>query len=155
MGSEQIPLKEYSALAKAFNPVLFDPRDWMKRARDAGMRYFVFTAKHHDGFAMYHSRVSRYNVVDATPYGRDVVEELAEACRDAGLRFGIYYSQDLDWSDPDGGGLKNEEGRRLWGGKDARNIWDWPEDRDYDFSRYFEKKCKPQVKEILTQYGDL
>ena len=155
MWSESIPLAEYAALAKAFNPILFDPKDWMKRARDAGMKYFVFTAKHHDGFALYRSRVSKYNVVDATPFGRDVVGELAEACRDAGLRFGLYYSQDLDWSEPDGGGLKNEEGRRLWGDKDVRNTWDWPADRDYDFSRYFEAKCKPQIEEILTQYGDL
>ena len=99
---ERIPMKEYAALAKAFNPVLFDPKDWMKRARDAGMRYFVFTAKHHDGFAMYRSKVSRFNVVDATPFGRDVVEELADACRDAGLKFGLYYSQDVDWSEPNG-----------------------------------------------------
>ena len=155
MMSERIPLAEYAALAKAFNPILFDPKDWMKRARDAGMKYFVITAKHHDGFALYRSHVSKYNVVDATPFGRDIVEELAEACRDAGLKFGLYYSQDLDWSEPDGGGLKNEEGRRRWGDKDARNTWDWPADRDFDFARYFESKCKPQVEEILTQYGDL
>ena len=153
--SARIPMKDYAALARAFNPILFDPKEWMKYARDAGMKYFVITSKHHDGFALYRSRVSKYNVVDATPFGRDIVEELAEACRDAGLKFGLYYSQDLDWSEPDGGGLKNEEGRRLWGDKDVRNTWDWPADRDYDFSRYFERKCKPQVKEILTQYGDL
>ncbi len=155
MSVAKIPRAEYAALAKAFNPVLFDPKDWMRRARDAGMKYFVFTSKHHDGFAMYRSKVSKYNVVDATPFKRDVVEELAEACRAAGLRFGLYYSQDLDWDEPDGGGLKNEEGARRWGGRDVRNTWDWPKDRDYDFGRYFERKCKPQVKEILTQYGDL
>ena len=66
MEGNRIPLKEYAALAKAFNPILFDPMDWMKRARDAGMKYFVITSKHHDGFAMYRSRVSKYNVVDAT-----------------------------------------------------------------------------------------
>jgi len=71
MHSERIPLREYAALGKAFKPVQFDPLDWMKRARDAGMRYFVITSKHHDGFAMYRSRVSKYNVVDATPFGRD------------------------------------------------------------------------------------
>ena len=75
---ERIPMKEYSALAKAFNPVLFDPKDWMKRARDAGMKYFVITSKHHDGFAMYRSKASKYNVVDATPFGRDPLEEIAE-----------------------------------------------------------------------------
>lgn len=152
---EKIPMKDYAAMAKAFNPILFNPKDWMKRARDAGMKYFVFTSKHHDGFAMYRSRVSKYNVVDATPFKRDIVEELAEACRDTGLKFGLYYSQDLDWSEPDGGGKKNEAGQRSWGKADWRNTWDWPADRDYDFSRYFEGKCKGQVKEILTQYGDL
>ena len=67
------------------------------------MKYVVFTSKHHDGFAMFRSKVSRFNVVDATPFGRDVVGELAEACRKHGLRLGLYYSQDLDWSHPDGG----------------------------------------------------
>ena len=151
----KIPLKDYSALAKAFNPVLFDPLDWMKRARDAGMKYFVITSKHHDGFALYRSKVSKYNVVDATPFGRDIIEEIAEACRATGIKLGLYYSQDLDWSDPDGGGLKNATAKVNWGDEDWRNTWDWPADRGYDFTRYFERKCKPQVKEILTQYGDL
>lgn len=155
MHGNRIPLKDYAALAKAFNPILFNPKDWMKRAADAGMKYFVFTSKHHDGFAMYRSRVSKYNVVDATPFKRDVVEELAEACRDAGLRFGLYYSQDLDWSDPNGGGEKNEAGKKAWGPDVTRNNWDWPGLETYNFSKYFENKCKPQVKEILTQYGDL
>ena len=160
MHGEKIPNREYAALAKAFNPVLFDPLDWMKRARDAGMRYFVITSKHHDGFALYRSKVSTYNVVDATPFGRDVIGEIAEACRTTGVRLGLYYSQDLDWSDPNGGGREvaydhyvkytGSREMRRWG-----NDWDWPTLPDYDFSRYFEGKCKPQVEEILTQYGDL
>lgn len=155
MQGNKIPLKEYSALAKAFNPILFDAKDWMKRARDAGMKYFVITSKHHDGFALYHSRVSTYNVVDATPFRRDVVGELAEACREAGLRFGLYYSQDLDWSERNGGGEKHEYGKASWGEESWRNNWDWPSLDGYDYSQYFEAKCKPQVEEILTQYGDL
>ena len=79
MHGDRIPLRDYSALAGAFNPVLFDPLDWMKRARDAGMKYFVITAKHHDGFALYRSKVSKYNVGDATPFRRDIVGEIA--CR--------------------------------------------------------------------------
>ena len=102
----RIPNAEYSRLAEAFNPILFDAEEWVRLAKDAGMRYMVFTSKHHDGFAMYKSDVSRYNIVDATPFGRDVVGELSEACRKHGLKFGLYYSQDLDWSHPDGGGYK-------------------------------------------------
>lgn len=160
MHGNKIPLKAYAALAKAFNPVLFDPMEWMKRARDAGMKYFVITSKHHDGFAMYRSRVSKYNVVDATPFGRDPLEEIAEACRATGLKLGLYYSQDLDWSDSNGGGrrvpygcykaLKVSDEPRFWG-----NDWDFADSPGYDFQRYLDEKSMPQVKEILTQYGDL
>ena len=152
--SEQIPMAEYGALAKAFNPMLFDPLDWMKRARDAGMRYFVITSKHHDGFALFRSKVSKYNVVDATPFGRDIVAEVAEACRTVGVKLGLYYSQDLDWSDPNGGGRLVDcdwpYGRHPWG-----NFWDWTDTSHYDFARYLNEKALPQVEEILTQYGDL
>ena len=162
MHGNRIPLKEYAALAKAFNPVLFDPMDWMKRARDAGMKYFVITSKHHDGFAMYRSKVSKYNVVDATPFKRDPIEEIAEACRSTGIRLGLYYSQDLDWSDPNGGGRRvpykcykdygsdGSDGTRFWG-----NDWDFADTPGYDFQRYLDEKAIPQVGEILTQYGDL
>lgn len=151
MHSARIPAVEYAKLVDAFNPIFFDPMDWMKRARDAGMKYFVITSKHHEGFALYHSRVSKFNVVDATPFKRDIIEEIAEACRATGIKLGLYYSQDLDWSDPDGGGLRG------WGfgGRPWRNDWDWPEVEKHDFARYFERKSKPQVQEILTQYGDL
>ena len=158
MHSERIPLRDYSALAGAFNPMLFDPLDWMKRARDAGMKYFVITSKHHDGFALYRSKVSKYNVVDATPFKRDVIGEIAEACRATGVKLGLYYSQDLDWSEPNGGGRdvvwpEHGTGRdigRKWG-----NDWDWPTLADYDFDRYLHAKAIPQLEEILTQYGDL
>ena len=155
MHGNRIPLKDYSALAKAFNPILFDPMDWMKRARDAGMKYFVITSKHHDGFALFRSKASKYNVVDATPFKRDVIGEIAEACRATGIKLGLYYSQDLDWSDRNGGGEKNELGKKNWGTDCWRNCWDWPSLDGYDYAKYFENKCKPQVKEILTQYGDL
>jgi len=154
MHGDRIPLKEYAALAAAFNPVLFDPLDWMKRARDAGMKYFVITAKHHDGFALYRSKASKYNVVDATPFKRDIVGEIAEACRKTGVKLGLYYSQDLDWSDPNGGGRRVpgewNYGKRPWG-----NDWDFADDSHYDFERYLNEKSLPQVREILTQYGDL
>ncbi len=152
--SEQIPLAEYGALAKSFNPILFDPLEWMKRARDAGMKYFVLTSKHHDGFAMYRSKVSKYNVVDATPFKRDVVGELAEACRTVGIKFGLYYSQDLDWSHRHGGGLK-VQGEWPYGRHPWNNFWEFGDEKGYDFQRYLDEKSMPQVEEILTQYGDL
>ena len=149
----RIPNAEYAALAKAFDPIFFNADEWVQIARDAGMKYVVFTSKHHDGFAMFRSKVSRFNVVDATPFGRDVVGELAEACRKHGLRLGLYYSQDLDWSHPDGGGYTRPDD---WCGSSAwTNNWDFPDKAKKDFARYFEEKAKPQVEEILTQYGDL
>lgn len=150
----RIPNAEYSRLADIFNPILFDADEWVQLAIDAGMQYMVFTSKHHDGFAMYKSDVSKYNIVDATPFGRDVTAELAEACYKRGLKFGLYYSQDLDWSHPHGGGYT---AGKTWCGDKAywTNNWDFPEDDKKDFSICFEEKIKPQVKEILTKYGDL
>lgn len=150
----RIPNGEYSQLAKAFNPVCFDADEWVKLAQDSGMQYMVFTAKHHEGFAMFKSQVSRYNVVDATPFGRDVVGELSEACHKHGLKFGLYYSQDLDWHEPHGGGYT---AGKTWCNGEAywTNNWDFPDDAHKDYALCFESKIKPQVKEILTQYGDL
>ena len=147
-----IPNGEYELLARSFNPVYFDADEWIKLAKDAGMKYFVFTAKHHDGFAMFHSKVDKYNVVDATPFGRDVVGELSDACRKHGLKFGLYYSQELDWHHPHGGGYSNLSG---CSGTSWDNNWDFPDRSKKDFSICFEEKIKPQVKELLENYGDL
>ncbi len=154
----RIPNAEYAPLASAFNPIFFDAEEWVKLARDAGMKYIIFTAKHHDGFAMYHSKVSSYNIVDATPFKRDVVAELADACRKYGIRLGLYYSQDLDWNEPDGGGY--QAGKTWTGGNPEpigywTNNWDFPDASKKNYTRYYEKKVKPQLKEILTGYGDL
>lgn len=149
----RIPNTEYHQLAKAFNPILFSADEWAQLAVDAGMKYMVVTAKHHEGFAMYHSKVSSFNVVDATPFGRDVIGEIANACARKGLKLGLYYSQDLDWSDPDGGGYLSPHdncGEMAW-----TNDWDFPDNAHKNYTAYFERKAKPQVKEILTQYGDL
>ena len=132
----RIPRAEYETLAKQFNPVSFDAGAWVDLAVQAGMRYLVITAKHHDGFALYRSPCCPYNIVDATPFGRDPLAELADACRAAGITLGFYYSQDQDWHDPGG----------------SRNDWDFaPEEKD--FAAYLERKVKPQLRELLTQYG--
>ena len=86
----RIPGAEYEQLAKAFNPVYFDAEEWVKLAKDAGMNYMVVTSKHHDGFCMFKSEYDNYNVVDATPFGRDVIAELSAACKKHGLKFGLY-----------------------------------------------------------------
>ncbi|MCG6928352.1 MAG: alpha-L-fucosidase [Acidobacteria bacterium] len=149
MQRAKIPRDEYAALAKQFNPVKFDADAWVRIALDAGMRYMVITSKHHDGFAMYDSDVSDYNVVDATPFGRDVVAELHAACKRQGLRFGVYHSHSIDWYDGGDGGfaLSGSEGRS------------WPvnlhDPSPTSFPDYVEKKAKPQVREILTKYPDL
>ena len=136
MFHKRIPRREYEALAKQFNPTQFDARAWVQLAVDAGMRYLVITTKHHDGFALFRSPCCPYNILDATSFDRDPLAELADACREAGLKLGFYYSQDQDWHDPDG----------------SRNDWDFVEEKK-DFAAYLERKVKPQVRELLTQYG--
>ena len=144
---------EYARLSEDFLAPDFDAEAWVRSAREAGMRYVVFTAKHHDGFAMYHSRVSPFNIVEATPFARDPLAELAQACRAQGLRLGIYYSQDLDWSHPDGG----DPGPDFYTNKGMPwgNCWDFPDLASKRFERYFEQKALPQVEELLTRYGDI
>ena len=149
----RIPGEEYRRLLPAFNPVLFDADEWVRLARDAGMAYMVVTAKHHDGFALFHSRVSSYNAVDATPFGRDIIYELANACARQGLRLGLYYSQDLDWSEPNGGGYT--VGHTWYGFGSWTNEWDYPDNGHKDYAQCFEGKILPQVKELLTGYGEL
>ena len=136
MFRKRIPRERYAALAERFDPVRFDARAWVELAVQAGMRYLVITSKHHDGFAIFRSPCCPYNIVDATPFGRDPLAELAEACAEAGIKLGFYYSQDQDWHDPDG----------------SRNDWDF-DVGGKDFAAYLERKVKPQLRELLTQYG--
>ena len=148
----RIPNETYGKLTSAFNPVEFRAEDWVTLARDSGMKYMVITSKHHDGFALFHTKTDPYNVFDATPFGRDIIAELAEACYKYGIRLGLYYSQDLDWHEPDGGGYTRGHTNA---GMSWTNDWDYPDNSGKDYSRCFESKIKPQVKEILTGYGDL
>src|ERR1043165_64822 len=94
----KIPVADYRAFAKDFNPVKYDPNAWAKLAKEAGMRYMVITAKHHDGFALFPSDVTEWDVADATPYKMDLITPLAKAAHKQGLKFGTYYSQAQDWN---------------------------------------------------------
>src|SRR5450759_2886190 len=133
-----IPVKEYREMARQLNPVKFHAREWVSLAKATGMKYLVITAKHHDGFAMYRSAVSPYNIVDWTPFHRDPLKELSDACREAGIRFGVYYSHREEWDHPDGYG----------------NNWDFDRSKK-NFQRYLDEKSKPQLRELLTNYGPL
>jgi alpha-L-fucosidase len=143
MNRAKIPVGEYEQLTKQWNPVKFDAEAWVQLAKDAGMKYMVITSKHHDGFALYDSKVSRFDVVDATPSKRDILKELQAACRKHGMPLGYYYSQSQDWREPGGAG----------------NDWDFGPDLDpdgkerKDYDKYLREKAEPQVKELLTQYG--
>jgi alpha-L-fucosidase len=137
MFRSRVPVKEYEQLATRFNPVKFNADEWVKLAKDAGMKYIVITSKHHDGFAMFKSNVSAYNIVDATPFKRDVLKELADACARGGIRLGFYYSQSQDWHEKNGAG----------------NTWDFGPDEQKDYDEYLRGKAEPQVRELLTGYG--
>jgi alpha-L-fucosidase len=158
----EISRKEYALLADKFNPVKFNADSIVMLAKDAGMKYMVITAKHHEGFAMYHSNVSRFNVVDATPYKRDIIEELYHSCKRHGIEFGIYYSHARDWAD-DGdsqytllkelekqGKVRSKDNRlkRPWGA----NTWD---PKPVKFDDYLKDKAIPQVKELLEKFPDI
>ena len=131
--------EKYMETAKTFNPTKFDAKQIAQLAKDAGMKYIIITSKHHEGFAMFDSEASDFNIVDATPFGRDPMHELSAACKELGLGFGFYYSHNQDWTAPGGtrGPEVDENGNKV------------------DFKYYFYNKCKPQVKEICTNYGDI
>ncbi|MEN6334356.1 MAG: alpha-L-fucosidase [Phycisphaerales bacterium] len=139
MNSAKIPVAEYKAYAKQFNPVRYDPDAWVRLAKEAGMKYIVITSKHHDGFALFDSKVTDWDVVDATPYGKDLLKPLAAACKKHGLVLGFYYSQAQDWNHP--------------GGAAAGGHWDRAQDGSMD--DYIRNIAAPQVKEILSNYGKL
>jgi len=153
----RIPRDEYAQLAPQFNPTQFDADAIAKLAKDAGMKYLVITSKHHDGFAMYDSKVSEYDIIDASPYPKDIVEELYKACKNHGIDFGLYYSHNIDWMDGNDCGYNellatglemNEKAKR----KAGANTWD---PSPNTFSEYLEHKAYPQVKEILTKFPDM
>ncbi|MDM8174653.1 alpha-L-fucosidase [Olivibacter sp. 47] len=159
----KIPVAEYQAAAKKFNPVHYNPDEWVRMAKEAGMKYLIITAKHHDGFALFRTAASKWNVVDASPYGRDLLKPLAEACRKYGIKLGFYYSQAQDWNNP-GGSAARKLMREGWPNPDSARIdaytlthkghWD-PAQETVSFDEYINKVSVPQVKELLSNYGDI
>ncbi|MBQ9115417.1 MAG: alpha-L-fucosidase [Clostridia bacterium] len=149
-----IPNSEIERLAAQFNPIYFDAEEWVLFAKSCGMQYIVLTSKHHEGFALFRSEADKFNCYDACPlFRRDIVGELAEACRKLGLRLGLYYSQDLDWHEEHGGGYLS---RHIpCAGVSWDNSWDWPDASKKDFGITYKRKILPQIKEILTKYGDI
>ena len=147
MRNAKIPIPDYEKLAEQLNPVRFDAEEWVRIAQDAGMKYIVITSKHHDGFCMFDSPSNPYNIVNITPFKRDPMKELAEACRKAGIKLCFYYSQAQDWHAPGGAGHWEE----AVPGKGWHGYSRPPE----DFAKYLEEVVKPNVTELLTQYGPI
>ncbi|MBN2269721.1 MAG: alpha-L-fucosidase [Sedimentisphaerales bacterium] len=141
MNSAQIPVVEYEKLAGQFNPVKFDADEWVRIAKNAGMKYIVITSKHHDGFCLWDSKVSKYDIMDASPFKRDILKELAVACKKQGIRLCFYHSI-MDWHHPDAQAPFYPNYND--GGKSNPN-----------FARYAETYMKPQLKELVENYGPL
>ena len=138
MNTAKIPVAEYQKYAPQFNPDRYNPEAWVKMAKDAGMKYIIITSKHHDGFAMFDSKVSTWDIMDASPYKKDILKPLVEACKKAGIKIGFYYSQAQDWTYP--------------GGAVSGGAWDEAQKGNVD--TYLDKVSSPQVKEILSNYGE-
>ncbi|SDJ11192.1 alpha-L-fucosidase [Pedobacter sp. ok626] len=163
MNRSKIPVAEYQEMAKSFNPVKYDPDAWVKMAKEAGMKYIIITAKHHDGFALFNSKASKWDITDATPYGKDLLTPLAAACKKYGIKLGFYYSQAQDWNNP-GGSAARKEMREGWLNPDSAKIdaytlankghWD-PAQMTKTFDQYIDEVAVPQVKELMTNYGDV
>ena len=162
MNRAKIPVTEYLERARDFDPTDYDPDAWVQAAVGAGMRYLVVTAKHHDGIALFDSRASDRTVVRATAAGRDLLRPLADAARRRGLRFGVYYSHDQDWTNP-GGSAARKEMSEGWPHPDAEEIdrytlehgghWDPAQLGSSD--RYHTEVGLVQVRELLTEYGQI
>lgn len=139
----QIPRNDYRKLASEFNPVHFNPREVVDLAKEAGMKYIVITAKHHDGFAMFDSDYDDYNIKDGTPYGKDLLKELSDECRKQGMPLGFYYSHTRDWDEFNSVCIHG-------------NHWDWSrDDTTRNQQMYLDSKVKTQLNELLTNYGDV
>lgn len=138
MNIKKIPYDKYKRIANAFYPHDFNAKEWVQVAKAAGMKYITITSRHHDGFSMFDTKASNYDIADATPFKRDPMKELAQACKEEGLKLNFYYSL-LDWGRPDYG-----FGKKIVNGT--------PEDTDWNSYINF---MKTQLTELLTNYGDV
>jgi alpha-L-fucosidase len=146
MNNASIPITDYKALARSFNPRAFNAHDIVALAKAAGMKYIIITAKHHDGFAMFDSKADAFNIVASTPFHRDPIRELADECKKQGVKLGFYYSQDQDWTAPGGAAYLT--------GNHVSPSHHWDPAQDGDFAGYLHSKAIPQLKELLSNYGD-
>ncbi|SFE44169.1 alpha-L-fucosidase [Chitinophaga sp. CF118] len=163
MNRGKIPVAAYQQVAKQFNPVKYNADEWVRMAKDAGMKYIVITAKHHDGFALFNTKASKWNVVNATPYGKDLLQPLVAACKKYNMKLGFYYSQAQDWNNP-GGAVNRKVTSEGWLNPDSAKIdaytkdhdghWD-PAQETATFAQYIDRVAVPQVKELLSNYGDV
>lgn len=158
---EKISMMEYEREATRLNCTLENIQQWVSVAIDSGFKYIVFTAKHHDGFALWNSRCDKFNVKNFSPSGIDVIKELSAECRRRGIKLGLYYSHCIDWHEPHGGNqpenIKEKddlnckyEDSRVWG-----NDWDFDKGNANGFDLYLREKVEPQIRELLTLYGDI
>jgi alpha-L-fucosidase len=158
MRKEKISRADYLALAHQFNPVKFNADEWIRLAKNAGMKYFIITSKHHDGFAMFDSKVSDFNIMKQTPFARDPMMELSAACKKYGVKFGFYYSHAFDWEHPDAPGndweYQNPGGdKNLYGAPDGGKNWfDWHPELLPKAAKYVDEKAIPQIRELLQKY---
>lgn len=153
MRKEKISRAAYLELAHEFNPLKFNAEEWILNAKKAGMHYFIVTAKHHDGFALFDSKVSDFDIIDQTPFKRDPMAELAAAAKKHGMKFGFYYSHAFDWEHPDAPGndweYKNPGGDQLIGGA---NWFDSHPEWLPKAAKYVDQKAIPQIKELINKY---
>ncbi len=154
MRKEKISRKEYLDLAHQFDPIQFNAEEWILQAKKAGMKYFIITAKHHDGFAMYDSKVSDFDIIDQSGFKKDPMAALAAAAKKYGIKFGFYYSHAFDWEHPDAPGndweYKNPGGdSNLHGG---RNWYDLHPELLTKAKKYVDEKAIPQIRELISKY---
>lgn len=156
MLSAKIPREKYKSLFPKFNPTGFNADEIVQLAKSAGMKYIVLTSKHHDGFALYDTKYSEFDVVDATPFRRDIVKELYEACKKENIAFGLYYSHNIDWLEGSDSQLQEVIEKNIDIGYPNKAVCanDWDPSPN-TFEEYLRNKAYPQVKELLTNYPGL